>query len=103
MDSYNISPDPLYDHYFSFCKTDEDCENNVEPGSACKEGIGVLDIRQHNWFQNTGCGKKYNLCRFLARKDVTIVNKNYHPVKSPFYAVEIKCYDNDEITFEMVQ
>ena len=33
---------------------------------------------------------------------MTIVNKNYDPVKSPFYAVEIKCFDNNEIDFNMV-
>ena len=58
--------------------------------------MGVLDDEQNNWFTNTGCGKKYNACRFLARKEATLVNKNYDPVTSPFYAAVIKCYDNME-------
>ena len=64
--------------------------------------MGVLDEEQNNWFTNTGCGKKYNSCRFLARKEATLVNKNYDPVTSPFYAAVIKCYDNEEIDFSII-
>ena len=101
MDSYNIAPVAKYTEYRQFCYTDEDCEQ-VEKGSSCKEGMGVLDEAQHNWFTNTGCGKKYNACRFLARKEATLINKKYDPVTSPFYAAVIKCYDNEEIDFDLV-
>ena len=92
MNSYNVASEIKYDQYFQVCTTDEQCEERVEKGSSCKEGIGVLDKEQNNWVINTGCGKKYNACRFLARKKATLVNKNYDPVTSPFYAAEIKCY-----------
>ena len=101
MNSYNIAPVRKFPEYRQFCYTDEDCEQ-VEKGSSCKEGMGVLDEEQNNWFTNTGCGKKYNSCRFLARKEATLVNKNYDPVTSPFYAAVIKCYDNEEIDFSII-
>ena len=101
QDSYNIAPVPKYSEYKQFCYTDEDCQQ-VEKGSSCKEGMGVLDEEQNNWFTNTGCGKAYKLCGFLARKEATIVNKRYDPVTSPFYAAVVKCYDNEEIDFTMI-
>ena len=94
MESYNVASTVRYTKYDQFCYTDEDCETKVQKGSSCKEGIGVLDEEQNNWVVNTGCGKKYNACRFLARKYATLVNKKYDPVTSPFYAAEIKCYDD---------
>jgi len=64
--------------------------------------MGVLDEEQNNWVTNTGCGKKYNACRFLARKEATLVNKKYDPVTSPFYAAVIKCYNNIDFSMDMM-
>lgn len=101
MNSYNISPVRKEPVYRQFCLTDEDCQA-VEKGSSCKEGMGVLDEEQNNWVTNTGCGKKYNACRFLARKEATLVNKKYDPVTSPFYAAVIKCYNNIDFSMDMM-
>ena len=50
MDSYNIAYEDKYPFYYQFCEKDEDCEALGLEGAECKEGIGVLDPRQHNWF-----------------------------------------------------